>query len=174
MITVVCGFGRCGSSLVMQMLAAGGMKTPYSSYPSFEISKETRMDVRALDGGAIKVLDPHRVPHVFYPSFSYQCIWIDRDPLEQAKSMAKLFAATMPNPPWTEEQIKLCSASFKKDRPKAVNLLHRLSQRILKLRFENILADPKGTAKALSEFCGGSLVRKAMLKMDEATYREHF
>lgn len=164
MITAVCGFGRCGSSLVMQMLASGGMKTPYSSYPSYEIPNGTQIHYQALKGGAIKILDPHLHPRSFHHSFNYQFIWIDRDPREQAKSMAKLFAAFMPHlAPWTGKQIEQCAESFIKDRPKAIGLLHSLSQRVLKLRFEEILAEPKRTARTLSVFCEG-LVRKAMAK----------
>jgi hypothetical protein len=162
-ITIVSGFGRCGSSLVMQMLAAGGMPTPYSSYPSYEIERKTKMFMANLYGGALKVLDPHvsRPPK----GGVYQFIWLDRDLNEQAKSMAKFIGAANPGlPPITDDKLPILVGSFKKDRPKCMSLMHNYTQRILKLRFEDILADPAGTAAKLNAFCGGQLNEEAMVK----------
>lgn len=163
-ITIVAGFGRCGSSLVMQMLAAGGMPTPYSSYPSYEIDKNTKMFMANLYGGAMKVLDPH----IFRPPKGgvYQFIWIDRLPIEQAKSMVKFMNVLLPGKLKGnyEEQVAKMAESFKKDRPKCMGLMHNYTQRILKLWFEDILRDPAGTATKLNAFCGGQLNEEAMVK----------
>lgn len=162
-ITIVAGFGRCGSSLVMQMLAAGGMPTPYSSYPSFEVPKGTRMVTGNLYGGALKVLDPHifRPPH----GPAYKIIWIDRDPLEQAKSMVKFMEVIAgPIPGDRQEAIETLRKSFINDRPKTNGLLHSYTQWIMKLRFESILADPARAARQINEFCGKALDEKAMAR----------
>ena len=171
-ITIVAGFGRCGSSLVMQMLAAGGMPTPYSEYPSYEINiSNTRVLMSALQGGAIKVLDPHVNRPPVGPE--YRWIWLDRDPVQQAKSMAKFWKAAMveapselpPMPEFTRDQIAKLTEAFKRDRPRANGVMLKYTQctGILKLRFEAILADPAGAAKKLNAFCGGGLDEKAMV-----------
>lgn len=160
-ITIVAGFGRCGSSLVMQMLAAGGMPTPYSEYPSYEVQNGTQLLIAKLYGAAIKTLDPHinRPP----PGLPYRFIWIDRDPVEQAKSMVK-FVGAVSNVKLKGDAVATLAASFKKDRPKAnaVMLHYAKCHQILKLKFEEILADPAGTAKKLHDFCGGKLDEAAM------------
>ena len=61
--TIVTGFGRCGSTMLMRMLDAGGMPVVADSRASFEselfrVPKPT--DWQQYRGRAIKVLDPHR------------------------------------------------------------------------------------------------------------------
>jgi len=159
-ITIVAGFGRCGSSLVMQMLAAGGMPTPYSEYPSYETDfPHTRVAIHALFGGAIKVLDPHiNRPPVGH---EYHWIWLDRDQVQQAKSMAKFWRAAAPAtlPEFGPDQIAKLAEAFKRDRPRANGLMLKYTQPggILKLRFEAILANPAWAAYSLNKFCGGRL-----------------
>lgn len=171
-ITIVAGFGRCGSSLVMQMLAAGGMPTPYATFPSYEIDfSNTQVLMSALQGGAIKVLDPH----VNRPPLCqvYRWIWIDRDPVEQAKSMAKFWRAAFvdapsslpPMPEFIGDQIAKLAEAFKRDRPRANGVMLKYTQctGILKLKFEDILADPAWAAYSLSKFCGGNLDEEKMV-----------
>lgn len=171
-ITIVAGFGRCGSSLVMQMLAAGGMPTPYAEFPSYEVDfAKTPVMMSALQGGAIKVL----APHIHRPPVGpvYRWIWLDRDPVEQAKSMAKFWRAAFVEapaslPPMLEfgpDQIAELAESFKRDRPRANGLMLKYTQctGILKLRFEAILLDPPWAAYSLSKFCGGRLDEAKMV-----------
>ena len=123
----------------MQMLAAGGMPTPHSSFPSYEITKGTPMVLGELYGGAVKILDPHINRPPMGPD--YRFIWIDRNPEQQAKSMAKFFKAVKIEglPDFTGDQIVMLAESFKRDRPQANAVMREYSQRILKLRFEAIL-----------------------------------
>ena len=169
-ITIIAGFGRCGSSLVMQMLAAGGMATPHSEFPSYEINDWTGVFVSDFYGGAIKILDPH----IHQPPVGpvYRWIWLDRDPVEQAKSMAKFWKAAVVDDPsmpfmteFTGDQIAKLAEAFKRDRPRANGLMLKYTQPagILKLRFESILADPAEAAKQLNAFCGGKLDEWAMV-----------
>jgi hypothetical protein len=169
-ITIVAGFGRCGSSLVMQMLAAGGMPTPHSEFPSFEINNNTRFPVSDLYGGAIKVLDPHIHQPPVGPT--YRWIWLDRDPVEQAKSMAKFWKAAMVDAPsglpgfpeLTEDQIAILAEAFKRDRPWANGVMFQYTScsGILKLKFEAILLNPPWAAHSLNKFCGGNLDEGSM------------
>jgi hypothetical protein len=165
-ITIVAGFGRCGSSLVMQMLAAGGMRTPYSEFPAYEITRGTPVIISELYGGAVKVLDPHINRPPVGPT--YRWIWLDRDPVEQAKSMAKFFHAAKPAdlPDFTADQVGKLAESFKRDQPRAnaVMLEYTQCSGILKLRFEAILHDPAWAAHLLKGFCPGAMLdEKAMV-----------
>lgn len=170
-ITIVAGFGRCGSSLVMQMLAAGGVPTPYAEFPSYEIDyAHNRVLMQDLEGGAVKVLDPHINRPPVGPE--YRWIWLDRDPVQQAKSMAKFWKAAMvdapsplpPLPEFTGDQIDKLAQAFRWDRPRAngVMLKYTPAHGILKLRFEAILTHPWNTAEKLNAFCGGDLDEQAM------------
>jgi hypothetical protein len=164
-ITIVAGFGRCGSSLVMQMLAAGGMPTPYAEFPSYEINDWARAYIADFYGGAIKILDPH----IHQPPVGpvYRWIWLDRDPLEQAKSMAKFWNTINPHPgpQITENQIPKLAQAFQRDRPRANGVMLKYTQcsGILKLRFEGILLDPPWAAYSLNKFCGGRLNETKMI-----------
>jgi hypothetical protein len=165
-ITIVAGFGRCGSSLVMQMLAAGGMPTPYSSFPSYEIVDKTKILIPTLYGGAVKVLDPHINRPPMGPE--YRWIWLDRDPMEQARSMAKFWKAAMMDAPtglpempeFGPDQIDKLAQAFKRDRPRAYGVMLKYTQTsgILKLKFEAILHDPAWAAHLLKGFCPGSVL----------------
>jgi hypothetical protein len=168
MITIVAGFGRCGSSLVMQMLAAGGMPTPGSEYPSYEIPKGRAVNPEAWAamGGAVKILDPHinRPP----AGLPYRWIWIDRNPVEQAKSMVKFMVAcgAAVDPAKESIAVSKLAASFMRDRSRANGVMREYSHRILKLRFEDILADPVGAANQIAVFCFVTQEKGKML--DEA------
>ena len=91
MITIVSGFGRCGSSLVMQMLEAGGMPCS-GEYPAFEdeagnllLADMLSLDyMQTLEGKAVKLLDPHRGKIPKGPE--YHVLGCSRDYGEQARS----------------------------------------------------------------------------------------
>jgi hypothetical protein len=147
------------------MLAAGGMPTPYSEYPSYEINQKKNLLISALQGGAVKVLDPHINRPPVGPV--YRWIWLDRNPVEQAKSMAKCWEAAFvdapsnlpPMPELGPDQIAELAEAFKRDRPRANGVMLKYTQPhgILKLRFEDILADPAWAAYSMDKFCGGRL-----------------
>lgn len=149
MITLVCGFGRCGSSLIMQMLAAGGM--PMTGQPTmYEDARasHTRLDpewIRAQEGKAVKFLTPH--VDTLLPA-DYRIIWLDRDIKAQAKSHAR-FMRTMggvANRKATEHNIKA-------NRKKAIRYCQSLGE-VQFFRFEDILQDPEGNAERLAAYCG--------------------
>lgn len=101
-LVIVSGLGRCGTSMMMQMLSACGLRCA-GTYPDFEPEEiQAHMARRFADPddddtisaewlsrwGAVKLLDPHRLR--FERSFRAIIIWLDRDPHEQAKSQLKL------------------------------------------------------------------------------------
>lgn len=157
-IILVCGFGRCGSSLVMQMLAAGGVPMT-GEWPAFEADQVGDLALDAdwlatVPGHAIKLLDPHRAP---IPAIAggYRSIWLDRDPREQSRSHAK-FLRLMMGIHLSRIDIRRFAASYSKDRPKALAALHARGW-VCRLRFEDVLADPVGAATTLAAFVGVSV-----------------
>lgn len=87
---LVAGLGRCGSSLVMQMIEATGVPC-FGEFPAFEpreVSIDERSPQRLLEVPmAMKILSPQLSKWPL--SFEAKIIWLDRDVREQAKSQVK-------------------------------------------------------------------------------------
>ncbi|WP_337846840.1 hypothetical protein [Sphingomonas sp.] len=150
---LVAGFGRCGSSLVMQMLHAGGMPCD-GTFPDFEAISLHLMShdawIARTRGRAVKVLDPHLYPPPVGPD--YRTIWLTRDPSEQARSALKLIGG-----PDTRHARRAFARSYVKDRRKAIQALmkadaHRAG--ILELSFEAIIREPLRVASSIAAFVG--------------------
>lgn len=142
----VCGFGRCGSTMVMKMLDAGGLPpVPGSSDRGYEL--EVFSDLRARQPGrhAIKLLD-HFSRGGVPQADSWRFVWIDRDPVEQARSHAKLVAAF--GVALSAAQFDLLIASYGRDRPGLLGQLRR-SGPVLQLDYERVLVNPRKAAKLL-------------------------
>ena len=147
-ITIVSGLGRCGTSMLMQMLHRGGFPC-VGPWPSFEVP-QARTPLapdfaEACRGKALKVLDPQRVG---LPR-DVRVIWLDRDHRQQAKSHAK-FLAIMAGFAYDRAGRRQLAASLVRDTHAAMTAIG--SRPLLRLRFEAVLADPMNTAILLGEF----------------------
>lgn len=143
---VVSGFGRCGSSLVMQMLDAGGVPC-LGKYPSFEAHDMVR------PGQAVKILDPQRAdptPYAIPPDA--RVIFLTRDPSEQARSLAK-FTSIMVGLSYSRDQRRALAVQLRDDWRHARSAIG--SRPLLVLSFESLLALPLVCARKLAEFVGG-------------------
>ena len=163
MIGLVAGFGRCGSSLVMAMLKAGGL--PVVGHPPvFESSQfgphsTSETFLKRHDGSILKWLDP---THTILPSSvrGGPVLWLDRDPSDWAESHMKLRNMWYGSP-------------LRRDDPEAHESLrqeveHRTISAVTRiagygpmerLRFEDILANPTAAAEVLARLfnCFGNL-----------------
>lgn len=154
MITLVSGFGRCGSSLVMQMLEAAGLPMT-GEYPAFEDMIATDLDASLdkwlrRDGAAVKLLDPQR--HNGPRGIPCRVIWLDRDPTEQAKSQLK-FGRLLGIPGWNSTSVAALAASYRKDRPEAVKRLSTwATEGMITMTFESIITQPDAAAEMLNAF----------------------
>lgn len=160
-ITIVAGFGRCGSSLIMQMLEAGGMPCA-GEYPAFEDehtggeffegAELDRAWLSQMSGHAIKILDPHRGR---IPVGDYHLVWCSRDQREQAKSQAK-FAHLLMGVPISRTTVRQFERSYRADKIPAIRALLDAApgKPILDLRFEEVLRDPLHAANELAAHCG--------------------
>lgn len=163
----VCGFGRCGSSLMMQMLAAGGVPMcPGSVEPSGELRGGSAgyadLTADGLAGTAVKLLDfPSREP--LPPAAEWRFVWLDRDHRQQAMSTLKLHLAAgilqRPdrNAPADERlkaewelsrTAKQLVESYRRDRPKILGLLRAAGPTVV-LQYEQILANPRRQVRHL-------------------------
>ncbi len=146
---IVCGFGRYGSSLVMQMLEAGGFPLT-GEYPAFEDERSSMEQQKAPVGVAIKVIDPHK----FTPQpGNYRWLWLDRDYRQQAKSQLK-FARAMMGLPGGKELIARFAKSYEKERPICMEVMRRLGGRVREMKFEYIINSPEAAAVDIGIFAG--------------------
>lgn len=152
----VCGYGRCGSTMVMEMLYAGGLR-PVDG--SAEISHELpdlgcldELDRSVLDGRSVKCLDGFM--HFGLPDADWSFIWVDRDPVQQAQSMVKFMRWQMDG--WTPEAcaVPIFAESFERDRPEALSYLRERGP-VLVLQYERVLVNPMKAAKGLARVWAG-------------------
>lgn len=135
---VVAGFGRCGSSLMMQMLQAAGVPC-VGTFPDFEVPEVAHLVtpefIAACAGKAVKVLDPQRVG---LPG-DVRVIWMDRDVREQAKSHAKFVSLTVARH-YSRDQRRALERQLVADRARVMRQL--AGRPLLAVQFERLLEQP--------------------------------
>lgn len=150
-ITIITGMGRCGSSMVMQMLVAGGVEVTGDAVPPlWEDPRCAEMPVnhdmlQEARGRAVKILTPHRYDLPTDAGHDYRWIWLDRNKREQERSQHKMAAwmgrARLPFsiPVW---------------RAKGLDAIRRIGGDLLILEYERILAYPVRAAVAIAAHIG--------------------
>lgn len=142
----VCGFGRCGSTMVMTMLVAGGAAPGGATEPPYEGDMDA---IYAADqtGKVVKLLDHPTLLGVPYAR-NWRFVWLDRDPFEQARSYAKFVRAA--GIELNAVKLARLVESYERDQPKVLGQLRRHGP-VLVLRYERILANPRRAARRLRE-----------------------
>lgn len=166
-ITMVCGLPRSGTTLMMNMLYAGGMEVYADNMDSFETIKNIELpkyDAFLYDcrGKAVKLLDPL----YFTPPRSkhkYRFIWMHRNPQEIARSQFKFFKLSNPDAVLTIQSLVHLSNELKENTEKSITMLtrHRASG-VLVVGFEEVLVKPLEVAGKVAEFLGLPLDEGAM------------
>lgn len=143
----VCGFGRCGSTMTMSMLVAGGCppgnatEVPYEGDPAALVGRD-------LSGTCVKLLHGGRMGEIPEgPTPAWRFVWLDRNPVEQAKSTVKFLRTMAPVTgitPLPFAEIGL-ARSFEQDRPALLGALRRVGP-VLVLDYERVLARPHKAA----------------------------
>lgn len=169
-ITAVAGCPRSGTSMMMTMLAAGGIE-PYCDAAAYGASYEAH-EVNGLPGDhawlercagkAVKLLDPHH--YTPPPTYRYRVIFMTRDVHEQAKSLQR-FVLAMAGIRLGVAALPKLRASLRQDTAAALEVMRRLDPGLLVLRFEDVLADPAGVAKSVAWHAGGNLDTGAMARV---------
>lgn len=162
-VTAVTGAARCGTTLVMRMLDAGGVPAYADNRVSFETDKILRLPtdsawLRECRGKAVKLLEPLYLAPL--PSIDWRFILLSRDPEEQAKSHLK-FLRMVSGLDVSDTEIPKLAASLRKDYPKMHKMLIR-SGPVLTLRFEDVLSKPHSTALTIEGFLDRRLDISAM------------
>jgi hypothetical protein len=172
--TIVSGLPRSGTSLMMQMLAAGGLpaltdeqRTPDADNPrgyyELEAVKTIQRDKAWLDGAAGKVV---KMVHALLPHLpldrAYRVIFMRRDLDEVVASQRKMLerqgrtGASLP-----DAQLKAVFSS------QVSQTLRWLAERpdplqVMEVEYGKLIADPAGAAARINTFLGGGLNEQAM------------
>lgn len=159
MITVVAGFSRSGTSLVMRMLHKGGMEVYAENFHSYETEEIFQLPGQTgwldrVEGKAIKILEPLEFPPP--KDRQYRFIVMRRDYKEQARSQVKLLKATTPGFAANREDVYRLADSLKRDMPKLIKMLESYPHSsVTVLTFENLIRLPYLQAERIARFCGG-------------------
>lgn len=156
-ITIVSGFPRTGSSLVMQMLSSAGIQCT-GEWPAFEddrfsvdVGDISQRLMETVQGGAVKILDPQlvRLPG----GFGYDFIWLRRNRYQQARSMVKFLSAIGLPVDESKKTLKSLRVGFDRDEPAAIKSLRsHAGHRWIEVRFEDLIEQSDATVKTLAEF----------------------
>lgn len=159
---MVTGLGRCGSSLAMRMLLAGGLELVADgnggslyevTIDPFTNPKEFRARLAPyLTGRAVKVLTPHRVRAAIpTPPGGWVAIYCSRGVNSQARSFEKNYRAA--GYKVTRETAAKLRKSLRKEAPLTRAEVYRLSEkRVLDQRFQDVLHQPVETARKMAAF----------------------
>ena len=143
----VCGFGRCGSTMAMQMLVAGGLRPGNADEPPYEGDRDAMVG-KDFTGTCVKLLDTDITGAVLTgPTNAWRFIWLDRNHYEQALSYLKFLNALAPLTGITGDNLtpEQVANTYRRDRPRHIAQLHGAG-RVLVLRYETVLAHPHTAA----------------------------
>lgn len=179
-ITVVTGLPRSGTSMMMQMLDAGGMtcliddvRTPDNSNPCgyMEYSKvrgiyEDTSWLHLAAGKVVKIVAPliRYLPAVY----TYRVIFMERDIYEVVKSQDAMLGQT------TDQQASnYMMGIFTKEVRDTKELLAKRLIPTLYINYKDVISNPTRAVSEASAFMGGSLDKAAMLAtVDPTLYRQ--
>ena len=145
---VVAGLGRCGTSLVMQMLHAAGIPC-HGRWPDFEVEE----GFHGEGGMAVKWLNPHRDMAVKKPpGVAFYGVWMKRNYTDQAASHAK-FLLQGTGLQMDRNARRASVARFPKEEHMGAQSMNRICGQngwgILQFQF--LLENPQTTAHMLCE-----------------------
>ena len=150
-VLFVTGLGRCGTTMMMQMLRAAGVPCAGSA-PAFEDIPLTPTGVdhewlSAQSGKAVKWIDP-TVIHVRHGNGA--AIFLSRDPAEQARSQLKMIGA-----PSDRATRRILEKSIRRDTRRARAIVTNLfgAHFVRLLHYDKVLANPLHAASEIAALC---------------------
>lgn len=133
--------------MAMTMLVAGGMLPGNAAEPPYE-GEPAALVGRDLSGTCVKLLHGGRMGEIpAGPTPVWRFVWLDRNPVEQGKSMVKFLTAMAGITPRPGAAIGL-ARTFEQDRPSVLGALRRVGP-VLILDYERVLAQPRKAARLL-------------------------
>lgn len=184
-VTIVTGIPRSGTSLVMQMLAAGGMpvlcdasRPPDADNPhgyfELEAVRATRRDASWLEdaaGRAVKVV--HLLVPALPPDRRYRVVSVHRrldEVLASQRAMLRRRGAPVDAGPGEARLAEILAAQLE-EAERWVESVPGAA--LLRVRHADLLGDPAGAAQRLAAFLGRDLDRAAMAaRVDPALHRQ--
>ncbi len=183
-LVVVSGLPRSGTSMLMQMLAAGGMpiladgvraadQDNPRGYLEFEPVRNLRKDARCLLAGrgkAVKIVAP--LLTALPPRLPCRVILAERD-LDEVLDSQERMLARRHAPPAAPQRRRMLKDEYLRTlgRVKAMLARRPLTQ-LLVIAHAHAMADPFATAAQLNHFLGGGLdVAKMAAAIDPALHR---
>lgn len=184
-ITIVSGLPRSGTSLMMQMLAGGGIEAvtdgrrvadPDNPRGYFEDDRVKRLKTNhawlgEAQGKAVKIV------HILLRDlptngFEYRVIWMQRRMSEVlASQRAMLTRQGKAGAALNEAKLGGVFAAQMAEVEKW--LAAQAAFRVLPVNYHELIADPSGHAAKICEFLGGSLDEAAMAQaVDASLYRQ--
>jgi hypothetical protein len=182
-VVVVSGLPRSGTSMMMQMLDAGGLpvltdneRKPDEDNPKgyyeFEAVKTTKQDTSWLDAAGGKVVKMvYRLLYGLPSDRRYAVVFMKRDLNEVIKSQeVMLDRSGKSGGSLDDERLR---AVYDRQLAEARGWLSRQQNfDVLYVDYHDVLTEPKVVAAALNAFLGGSLDEAAMAAVpDQSLYR---
>jgi hypothetical protein len=183
-LTLVSGLPRSGTSLLMQMLSAGGMPVLADhqreadadnprGYFELEKVKQLKQDatwLTAARGQAVKII--YRLLYDLPAGHSYRVIFLRRDLNEVLRSQRAMLER-MGTPAKAEDDARLAEI-FTRDLARLdAWLAHRTEFRVLNIEHRAVVERPWEEAARVAEFLDGGLDLEAMTRaVDPALYRQ--
>jgi sulfotransferase family protein len=180
-IIIVSGLPRCGTSLMMQMLANGGIEVVADhirsadtdnprGYYEFERVKKIKQDASWLPdarGKAVKMVS--QLMYDLPSSESYRIIFMDRDMDEMLDSQEKMLTR-LGRKAAPREEIK---AAFAKHLERLFQWLgQQPTMKVLRICYNDLLQRPEEQARLVREFVGGKIDLERMIQsVDRDLYR---
>lgn len=184
-VLVISGLPRSGTSMLMQMLAAGGVEILTDrlreadednpkGYFEYEAAKKLMRDqswVGEAKGKALKVVAP--LVCSLPPGCTYRVVLIERDCEEILESQAKMIARRGEAIEDTPERRERLRREYARLMARTTDLLRsRPDVHLMVVRHEEILRDPRAAAARINAFAGGTFDEAAMASaVDRSLHR---
>lgn len=174
-VVIVSGLPRSGTSLMMQMLAAGGMPILSDArrvadddnprgYFEFEPVKRLLRDSSWLPnvrGKAVKIVAP--LLHALPPDLPCRVILCERDLDEVLDSQQRMLERHSRAPVAAPEPRATLRAEYLRELENAKELLARRPlTRVLSIDYRSAISDPRDAAQRINRFLSGCLNEEAM------------
>ena len=182
-INIVSGLPRCGTSMMMKMLEAGGFETVVDNirksdednprgYYEFEKVKKIDKDASWLGETRGKVFKMVSMLLYHLPAeHRYKIIFMKRRMEEMLASQKKMLERKGLQPKQTDEQIARLYGDHLKDIEQW--LRDRENIEVLYVNYNEVLSDPASNARRVHEFLGNPLDEDEMIRViDPSLYRQ--
>jgi LPS sulfotransferase NodH len=184
-VTVVSGAPRSGTSLMMRMLAAGGIpaltdgqRPPDAHNPHgyFEYSPVKRLAedaswIEAASGQAVKII--YRLLAHLPPRMSYRIVFMERD-LEEVFASQRDMLRAQGDAAASQESARLIQAFAAELRVARDWLARQPNMPMLSVPYAELVRDPQKWSHEVGRFLGSGLDEAAMAAtVDPSLYRHH-